>query len=304
MRWTFLIAFLFCGVLAEGQQLPHYSQFDQNRFLIDPAVAGSKPYFRTRLHARAQWVGFQGAPRTGILSIEGPLKRENMGIGGYFFKDEAGPAERNGGQLAYSYHFRVDEVNKLSLGLGLGVLQYRINRDELVLYDQGDEVFMGGDNGMSAIEPDASFGAFFYGRRYGVGISGFQLLHNRVNWEGSNSRLDGHYFLHAYYETPLSEELTLRPTFMTKYVPNTDPQFEFGGRLIYRDMLWGGLNYRTQDAVSAMLGYRLKDKWSIGYSYDMTLTELRNYNTGSHELMLGYRFHPKVGGKDDEEEDL
>lgn len=293
-----LIAFLFISLGARGQQLPHYTQFDQNRFLIDPAVAGSKPFYRVRLHGRDQWSGLQGAPRTGVISIEGPLQKGQSGIGGYFFKDEAGPAERTGGQLAYSYHFRVDEVKKISLGLGLGALQYRVDRSELVLDDPDDEVFRGDE--MNSLMPDASFGAYFYGRRFGIGLSAFQLLHNELDWEGSNSRLDGHYFLNGYYETALSEKMDLRPVAMIKHVIDTETQYEFGARLIYEEMLWAGLNYRSQDALAALLGYRLKDKWSISYSYDMTLSGLRNYHSGTHEIVLGYRFHPNSGGSDEE----
>lgn len=299
MRTILTIAFLMLALGVQGQQLPHYTQFDQNRFLINPAVAGSKPYYRVRLHGRQQWSGLQGAPRTGVLSIEGPLRKGQSGIGGYFFKDEAGPATRTGGQLAYAYHFRVDESKKLSFGLGLGGLQYRIDRSQLILADPDDEVFQGDE--LNSLMPDASFGASFYGRRFGIGLSAFQLLHNKLDWEGSNSRLDGHYFLNAYYETPLNKKLDLRPVMMVKHVINTETQYEFGARLIYKDMLWGGLNVRTQDALAAVLGYRLKDKWSISYSYDMTLTSLRNYHSGTHELVLGYRFHPNIGGSEGEE---
>lgn len=301
MRICLLIAMLFFGSLGSAQQLPHYTQFDRSRFLIDPAVAGSKPYYRVRLHGRQQWRGFPGAPRTGVLSIEGPLQRGKMGIGGYFFKDEAGPAERTGGQLAYSYRFRVDESKRIALGLGAGVLQYRIANEELVLYDPDDPAFQGDE--MSTIEPDASFGAYFYGRRFGIGISGFQLLHNELRGIGTNTRLDGHYFLHAFYETPLSEKLDLRPFMLVKYAHPSDPQFELGARAIYKDMIWLGVNYRSRDAIAGMAGYSLNQKWSIGYSYDMTLSELQGYQGGSHEIVLGYRFHPGTGSDKKEEKE-
>lgn len=298
MRWLLIIALFLTAAWGKGQQLPHYTQFDGNRFLLDPAVAGTKPYYRVKLLGRQQWTGLQGAPRTGVLSIEGPLRKGQSGIGAYFYKDEAGPADRTGGQLAYSYQFRVDEAKKLALGLGLGGLQYRVDRSQLVLADPNDQVFMGDD--LTSLMPDASFGAYFYGRSFGVGLSGYQLLHNQLDWEGTNSRLDGHYFLNAYYETSLNEKFDLRPILLVKHVVNTETQYEFGARLFYKEMLWAGMNYRSQDAIAALLGYRLKDKWSIAYSYDMTLTELRNYHSGTHEIVLGYRFHPNVGGEGQE----
>jgi hypothetical protein len=56
-------------------------------------------------------------------------------------------------------------------------------------------------------------------------------------------------------------------------------------------MFWGGLSFRMKDAVSILLGYNYDDKFSFGYAYDMGVNGLRKFNTGSHELMIGYRFN-------------
>jgi hypothetical protein len=68
-KQAFILLFLI-GNLALGQQLPLYSQYLYNKFLINPAVAGSDGYTSFNLTAREQWIGFSGAPRTVSFSMQ------------------------------------------------------------------------------------------------------------------------------------------------------------------------------------------------------------------------------------------
>ena len=68
-------------------------------------------------------------------------------------------------------------------------------------------------------------------------------------------------------------------------------QFDINTRVIYQKMVWLGLSYRTGDAMSVLLGYTHEERIYIGYSYDITLSDLQKYNTGTHEIMIGYRFN-------------
>jgi len=55
-----------------------------------------------------------------------------------------------------------------------------------------------------------------------------------------------------------------------------------------------GLAYRVGDAVSGILQFYFSPNFNMGYSYDYTLTPLRHYNSGSHEIHLTYDFPLKV----------
>jgi hypothetical protein len=66
-----------------------------------------------------------------------------------------------------------------------------------------------------------------------------------------------------------------------------------GLRVIYQEQVWLGGAYRHNDAFTAMVGYMYKDYLMFGYSYDFTTTNIRNYSTGTHEVMLGIRFSRK-----------
>src|SRR5665811_2127063 len=122
MKKIFIIAFVFffpllwrgMGLVPIGasggevaaQQLPLFSQYMINDYFQNPAIAGSRPYFDAVSANRLQWVGITDAPRTYALSMNGPLKGTNMGVGGYVFTDVAGPTRRIGASGSYAYHIK------------------------------------------------------------------------------------------------------------------------------------------------------------------------------------------------------
>ena len=120
-----LLVFVASGVYA--QQLPQYSQYMLNDFSMNPAIAGRNNFWEAKSNNRYQWVGITDAPRTYVLTLQGPFKNLKMGIGGSIFTDIVGPTRRTGGNLAYAYHIKLNSTYKLSFGVNAGVLQYSID---------------------------------------------------------------------------------------------------------------------------------------------------------------------------------
>ena len=276
-----------------GQQLPHFSQYYLNDYLINPAVAGSRNYFEGKSSHRYQWEGITDAPRTYTISVMGPSKSQKIGMGGYLFTDIVGPTRRTGLNLSYAYHMKMNESLKLSLGVSAGMLQFMIDGSKINLRDGGDEILTGGVQ--SVLVPDAGFGAYLYHEKFYVGASAPQLLNSRVKFfdEGQNpeGRLPGHYFVSGGYRHTLTDDFTLEPSVFFKYVKPVPLQMEGTLRIIYQEKLWLSGTYRAYDAVTASLGYVINNSFVIAYSHDFTTTNLRNYTTGTHELMVGIRFY-------------
>jgi type IX secretion system PorP/SprF family membrane protein len=274
-----------------AQQLPQLSQYNSNDYLYDPAVAGSRPWFEIRSTHRNQWVGIQDAPRTFMLSATTPLGT-NMGLGGYIFTDNVGPSRRTGMQLSYAYHLRITEGIKLGLGLSFGMLQFLIDGSKIEFHDP-DEPLMDAQL-RGSLMPDATFGLYLYHEKWWFGATAPQLLHNRViffdDQDQSFSTLAAHYYALGGYRFAIGEDLKLEPSFLLKYVDPVPPKVDLTATVRYRDMVWLGATYRTEDALSFMVGYWMKKTFQFGYSYDLTTTNLRNYTSGTHEVMLGVTF--------------
>ncbi len=274
-----------------AQQLPQLSQYNSFDYIYDPAVAGSREWFEVRSAHRNQWVGIQDAPRTFMLSATTPLAR-NMGLGGYMFTDNVGPSRRTGVQFTYAYHLKLNEQLKLGMGLSMGMLQFMIDGSKIEFHDP-DEPLMD-DQVRGSLMPDATFGLYLYHEKWWLGAAAPQLLHNRVKFfeqrDPTLSNLETHYFALGGYRFALGEDIKLEPSFLLKYVEPVPPKLDLTATVRYRDMVWLGATYRTEDALSFMVGYWLKKTFQFGYSYDLTTTGLRNYTSGTHELMLGITF--------------
>lgn len=285
------------SLLAGAQQLPQLSQYQFNDYVINPAVAGSRDFFEVRSGHRYQWVGVQDAPRTFTLSTSTPLGR-NMGIGGYLFTDIVGPTRRTGIQFSYAYHLKITDDLRLGFALSGGLLQFLIDGSKITLRDPGDPAM--DDQLRGELMPDAKFAFYLHHPRYWFGATAPQLLRNKVYFFDEQnetlSRMEDHYYITGGYRFQLGQDWKLEPSFLLKYVDPVPPKLDITATVRYKETMWLGTSYRTNDAWCAMVGYWLKENFQFGYSYDIITSNLRNYSTGTHEVMLAITIRKAPAG--------
>jgi len=297
-----------------GQQFPMYSQYIMNGFLLNPSYAGSDYYTTFGLTVREQWLGIPDAPstyaaafQTRILNnsyitkattvrkkIDRPTKGGRVGLGGYLFSDHNGIMHRTGFQFAYAYHLPIEEEKQLSFGLSLSAYQYFVDINGAVMPDDVYDEFLANYDQVVYI-PDANFGVSYVTRRFYAGFSMTNLFRGSLMFgnggENGNSQL-GHYFLTGgikFY--PGSTDWIIEPSMMLK---SSDMflkalQLDITTRVYYKEDYWLGVSYRTEDAVILLAGFRV-DRFYIGYAFDFTLSDIRSYTYGTHELTVLARF--------------
>ena len=290
-RFPLLLCAAFLTAASWAQQLPQLSQYVSHDYLYCPAVAGSRPWFEMRSAHRNQWVGIQDAPRTFMLSATTPVSG-NMGIGGFLYTDHVGPTRRTGAQLSYAYHLRITDGIRLGMGLSIGLQQFLIDGSKITFHDNYDPIMDTQLRGSTM--PDASFSLYAYHERWWAGFTVPQLLESKI-WfyddaDQTLSTLARHYYLTGGYRLPLGDDLRLEPSVLVKYVDPVPAKIDLTATIRYKEQLWLGATYRTNDAVSVMIGYWLKKTFQFGYSYDITTTNLNRYSSGTHEVMLGITF--------------
>lgn len=287
MRHPLLLSLVALVLNASGQQLPQLTQYQFNDYVFNPAVAGSRPFFELRSGHRYQWVGIQDAPRTFTFSGTTPIG-EKMGVGGYLFTDIVGPTRRTGLQFSYAYHLRLTEDVKLSLSVSAGLLQFLIDGSKIQFHDPNDPVM--DDQLRGDLLPDAKFGFYLYGERFWFGATAPQLLQNKVYFLDETretlSRMEDHYYAMGGYRFPVGEDWRIEPSLLVKYTSPVPAKVDLNAIVRYKNTFWLGAGYRTNDAYTAMVGYWLKKTFQFGYSYDIITSNLRNYSTGTHEVML------------------
>ena len=111
------ITLAFAALLSVGlhaQHTPLTTQYLFNGLLINPAYAGSRDALTANLTYRQQWVGFEGAPTTQILSVHSPVNGKHIGLGLMVYNDRIGVSRETGVMTNYasvSYtHLRAHET--------------------------------------------------------------------------------------------------------------------------------------------------------------------------------------------------
>lgn len=291
-KFIVILGIISVGVVS-AQQVPLYTQYMLNDFVFNPAITGTSDYYQAKSNNRYQWVGITDAPRTYILSVYGPHRMYDMGFGGCVFNDVTGPTSRTGAYGSYAYNIRLKDDKRLSMGLSVGLLQFKIDGSKVVLHDDGDPSF-GKDMYIDYI-PDANFGTYLYAEKFYFGFAALQLFNNRVSFKEVDAlgvnKLKSHFMAHGGYTYSINQDFDVEPNLMVKYVGPAPVQVDLGVRALWRKTVWAGMGYRTKDAMSVIVGYNHEEQLFFGYSYDFTLTNIKKYSSGTHELMIGARFN-------------
>ena len=310
-RPAFILILLLIANLNFGQQLPLFSQYLYNKFLINPAVAGSDGYTSVSLTAREQWVGYSGAPRTFSFSWQTrmlkksyilkqtPLKKAvyrpktdgKVGFGGYIFSDKNGLIQRTGFQASYAYHMWLQNSTQLSLGLAFTGYYYKIDEKQ-INFEDPNEPWLNNNLRRGIFVPDVAFGAYLLNAKYSFGFSADQLSEASAKIGGpayKNFSMSRQYYLFGSYDFSQGSYTIIQPSFLLKMSEQLKPQADIGATYIYNQDFWAGLAYRTSGAIIANIGVKYMNMF-FGYAFDFTLQEIQRVTFGTHEVTIAIKF--------------
>jgi type IX secretion system PorP/SprF family membrane protein len=288
-----MLALLLIGspMYVIGQQDPIYSQYIFNMQTVNPAYVGSWQTMGFMALDREQWVGITGHPSTQTFSFQTPVISQNVGIGMDVSVDKLGSERRVILNLDYSYRIMLNEVTSLRFGLKGGFTNYNNNLASLTPFPDNlpDPVLLGViDN---KFMPNVGTGLFLSSSKYYLSLSTPKLFQNKIKENSANfSKMSEarEYYLLGGIVFDLSDKIRFKPTFMTKSAVGSPFQYDISANFLLADRFWIGGIYRSGDAVGAVAQWIINSNLRIGYAVDFTLTDLRNYHQGTHELMISY----------------
>ncbi|MGZ4037343.1 MAG: PorP/SprF family type IX secretion system membrane protein, partial [Bacteroidia bacterium] len=158
---------------------------------------------------------------------------------------------------------------------------------------------------LTANTPDANAGLYLYSDKFFLGLSDLHMLDNKIkfkNPQAPQGRVVPHYYGVIGYNFKAGKVMVIQPSVLLKLNQPTKVQPEYNLKVIYNNIFWVAGNYRTDDAVAFLMGVTVIKKLNIAYSYDYSITSIRKYNQGSHEIMLNYNFIKKKKDEREEEE--
>jgi len=287
---------------ANAQYDPMFSQYMNNEMFINPGYAGSRDYISTFALYRNQWVGIDGAPITQTFTIHAPLKSKKIGLGLSLMNEEIGVTKKFSVMGTYAYRLPVSSDAILSFGLQGGFTSLQENLSKLTPVDgiNIDPLFM--QDTPTKLAPKAGFGLYYKKPSYYIGWSIPRLIESSIdptnNFEVNNevNLKNWHNYITAGYIFPVSDNVKLKPTIMTKAVYGAPVEWDFNVNALINELIWVGASYRTGDAVALLTSLNISPQFRVGYSYDYTITDIGDHTSGSHEISLGYDFNFKKKG--------
>jgi len=311
-------------VAVQAQQLPQGTLYSLNPYVVNPALSGAFDFADVRLSYRRQWQGLDDAPNTAYITAHTPIGYGNKvinsartprhaggigrvptppagtwrwGAGTVLLADQTGPTERNIAQLTGAGHVSLPGEWQLSAGLGAGMLQYTLRFDRIQTATPSDPILP--DGRVSLLKPYFSAGMLarkgnFWGGASVLSPWAVQLAYPTPSGGATTSKLLPHYYLTAAYRLALADEWVLFPQLWFKKAGPASPSLDAQVRVQYADRVWGGLQYRHKDSLGGVLGIALSSSLTLSYAYEYPLSAISSVSTGSHEVLLGFRFNNRA----------
>ncbi len=280
------ILIMLFGWTVFAQQNPQYTEYMYNMTSINPAYVGTKNDLSIRMLGRMQWLGINGAPDTQTLSV-GMRAYKDLGAGFSVVHDKIGLAEETNLYLDFSYTFEVSRKGKLSFGIKNGYTFFNDKLSEAISPNQ--------INYSDVIQafPGFGFGVYYRTDKFYAGFSVpniFETPRFKYDPETNSFSLSrtANFFATSGRVFKLDKDFLFKPSTMIKFVKGAPVSIDLNLNLLYKERFELGASYRYNASVQVTASFSLDKHWRIGYAYDYALTNLRKYNSGSHEVILSY----------------
>lgn len=291
--YIILLVACFSNTRAFSQTEPMYSQYMYNMLGVNPAYAGNRETTSFNFFQRNQWIGLKGAPKTTSISIDKAAKEGKVGLGFQAYDDRLGVESATGFNAILSSRVKVSEKGILSGGISFGLMNYRINLNDVMnRYTPTDPSFISSAK-PSQWNPSVGMGVYYNTDKFYLGLSTPSILRSRLakyeNFVSGVQKMDDfHLFATAGYVYEINEEVKLKPSTMIKMVSGAPIEADLNLNVWLKDMLGIGGSYRTGDAFVGMVEIQATENLRFGYAYDMPFSPLKYFAKGSHELMIRY----------------
>lgn len=282
-----IILLLLSNGMLMAQQLPQYTQYMYNTSTINPAYVNEDNRMDATLSYRAQWIGIDGAPETKALTVSGIIN-SRIGLGINIFKDNIGPSTEFNTNAILSYYLYLTKKVKMSVGINAGIDFFEVDYSKGNYYD-ADDVLFSYDNYYNAL-PGVGAGIFIFGENWYGGFSVPNILINQSNVVSDKNLIhrDNHIYFIGGYVMDINASLKLKPSVLVKAIDNAPLTIDASLNVLFLQKFTLGASHRLKDSYSALAGFQISKNFFLGYSYDYSISDLGDYNQGSHELILKY----------------
>lgn len=297
LRYIIMMIFVAIGSSLMSQQAPMFTNYSNSYATVNPGFGGLSDGVNVMGIYRDQWTGFKDmegnavAPNTMLFSGDMPIPLLRGGASLAIMKDQIGFEDNINVNMGYSFHLDLGG-GTLGIGLALNMINRSVDFDKFIPTVDNDPMLPKGEQ--DAMLVDANFGLFWQiPETFYVGLSATNLFESKgkelLSSATSSASFVGDrtFYLMAGYEYQFNNPVFKLLPSMCIMSDIASTQFNVGTKLLYNNKVWGGINYRFQESIAAMVGFKFKDI-QISYSYDINTMGLAVQ--GSHEICVSYLF--------------
>lgn len=286
-----------------AQQDPEFTHYMYNMSLVNPAYAtDGAPILNVGSLYRTQWVGSVGAPKTLSAFAHLPLsKKVQVGFSVQSDQIGNGAKKENNFYGDFAYVLQFQNEHRLSFGLKAGFTSLATNFNGFMFESGDNQTDLAFQKNINMIKPNIGAGVYYFTDKYYLGLSAPNLLSSKHIEERDGIHAYGSENIHAFLTGGYvfsAGAIKVKPAFMAKFVTGAPTAVDLSTNVLYNNSIEFGVAYRIDDAVSALVNFKVTPDVRIGYAYDYTTSNLGQFNSGSHELMLLIDFY-MLGKKKD-----
>ena len=291
MKKILLIIFIVSSLVSNAQQDAQASMYFFNPLNYNPAYAGTRGSLNLTAVHRSQWVGWEGAPRTQFLSIHAPIVRKRIGLGANLSYDNIGSRSNLSAMGNFAYHLQLNSKSlRLSFGASAGINSNQYDFNGLIVNDNTDIHYLTSNKSVS---PNFGAGLYLHSNKGYLGFSLPRLIEKSIDNNTSKSFLKRHYYLTSGYVFNVNSVTDIKPSILIKYTQNAPITVDFNYSMFFYNKLWIGLMYRMHESVGFNSSFLVKEAFTLGYSFDYPINNLRFNNVGSHEILFSFDLRSK-----------
>jgi len=300
-----ILAFFSVKLMAQD---PEFTQFYANPIYLNPAFTGSERCPRMVLNYRNQWPKLNQAYVTYAATYDQYVHAVEGGLGLVLLNDvqASGAINTLSASGIYSYQIPVNKNFSLNMGFQATFIQKNLSNN-FIYPDMIDPMYgpiynTNEKNVLTTFKKnlfDFSAGVLEFTKSNYFGIAVHHLTQPSETWrDNDDAILPRKLTIHYGTTIPLNVagykkgELTISPNFLFQQQRDFQ-QFNYGLYLSRRNIVagvWMRQNFKfSYDSFMMLVGY-IQKKIKIAYSYDFTVSRLRNSTLGAHEVSFGYIF--------------
>jgi len=270
--------------LVEAQSDLLFNNFGINTQAFNPASIENNNSLNAYFGVHQQWIGWEDAPNMQWLHASTFFDRTNMGVSLNINNQSVGAELTQNIKLGYSYRLYLNGGHQLNFGLAGGLYFRKLDFTKLHFEEDEQSIPLSDERQTFA---DFDFGFEYVYNSLKMGISSNHITVNNKHATIFKIPIQNH--IYALYTFDVGNDIIISPGLA--YHRNASINiYEVSADMQYKQIFNAGIVYRQATSIILRAGIRISDVFDIYYAYDLGAGKFRNYNSGSHEIIIKGKF--------------